>query len=433
MSPTPSTNPISSATTTRLFREEVLDAASPKLMGKILFTPRIGAWWVALFATAVASAVVAFIFWGSYTRRATVAGQIVPTAGVMRIHTPQMGVVLEKKVVEGQLVAKGDVLYVLSSDRVESGAREIQAAISAQVGERKRSMQAELERNKSLESNELALLLRRIETGKLESATIERQKEQQRTRLALASDAYKRYQGLADKDYVAREQLFQKEVELTEAQSRTQALQRDTLSVQRDLDATQREIENTRARYAAQNAQLVRGISSSDQELTEVEAKRRVVITAPLAGRATLVVAEVGQVMDTSRPLVNLVPEGGSLEARLYAPSRTIGFVKPGQQVLLRYQSFPYQKFGQYAAVVETISNNASSSTELTGISLPDAPAGEPVYAITVRLKEQAVRAYGQQIALQPGMRLEADILQETRKLYEWMLEPLYSVTGKME
>jgi membrane fusion protein len=55
------------------------------------------------------------------------------------------------------------------------------------------------------------------------------------------------------------------------------------------------------------------------------------------------------------------------------------------------------------------------------------------VYGITVDLRSQNVMAYGQPQALQAGQRLDADILQETRKLYEWMLEPLYSITGKME
>jgi membrane fusion protein len=60
-------------------------------------------------------------------------------------------------------------------------------------------------------------------------------------------------------------------------------------------------------------------------------------------------------------------------------------------------------------------------------------PPGEPVYAITVvTLKQQTVTAYGEQRPLSAGMRLDGDILQETRKLYEWMLEPLYSITGKM-
>lgn len=377
-------------------------------------------------------AVVAFLTLGTYTRRATVTGQLVPSAGVIRVHTPQAGVVLEKNVAEGQLVKKGDVLYVLSSDRQGSGTREIQADIGQQVDERRRSLQAEIERNRLAEAGEISHLERRAATLRSEGQAIQNQIAQQRIRLKLAEDARKRYQGLADQDYIAREQLFQKEAELTEQQSRLQALERDALVSQRELSTTVREIENTRVRYVNQNALLQRSISSTQQELTEVEAKRRVVITAPEAGRATLVAAEVGQAVDGTRALLNLVPADAKLEARLYAPSRTVGFVRPGDTVLLRYQSFPFQKFGQPEGVVTSVSNNAVTSTELAGFQIPDVPPGEPVYAIVVRLKEQNVTAYGKAWPLSAGMRLDADILQETRRLWEWMLEPLYSVTGSM-
>ena len=388
--------------------------------------------WLALLAAVLGLSVLLFIVFSSYTRRSTVTGQLLPSAGVIRVLTPQVGVVLEKNVVEGQFVKKGDVLYVLSSDRLGTGAREIQADISQQVDERRRSLEAEVARNRLVETGDVSFLERRANTLRSEALALERQLEQQQIRLKLAQDARKRYQSLADQDYIAREQLFLKEAELSEQQSRLQALQRERLVAQRELATTVREIESTRVRYANQNSLLARNISSAQQELTEVDARRRVVITAPESGQATLVAGEVGQVADALRPMLNLVPQNASLEARLYAPSRTIGFVRKGDAVLLRYQSYPFQKFGQYDGVVESVSNASVPSTEQAGFTLPDTPPGEPIFAITVRLKQQTVKAYGQNVPLQSGMRLDADILQETRRLYEWMLEPLYSITGKM-
>lgn len=410
----------------------MLKARSARSLGQIILTPHPRTTWLVVIAAVLGTLVVLFLTLGTYTRRATVTGQLVPSSGVIRVHTPQAGVVLERKVAEGQVVNKGDVLFTLNSDRLGAGAREVQADIGQQVGERRRSLEAELARNKGVEAAEIGHLERRAGTLRAEQQSIERQMDQQRIRLKLAEDARKRYQGLADQDYIAREQLFQKEAELSEQQSRLQALERDALVAQRELATTLREIENTRVRYANQNGLLERGVSSAQQELTEVEARRRVVITAPESGRATLVSGEPGQAVDTARPLLNLVPSDAKLEVRLYAPSRTMGFIRPGDAVLLRYQSFPYQKFGQHEGVVASVSNNAVTSTELAGFQIPDVPPGEPVYAIVVTLKQQNVTAYGKQWPLSAGMRLDADILQETRRLWEWMLEPLYSITGSM-
>ncbi len=416
----------------KLFREEVLEARSTSPLGQIVLNPRVSMSWFAGISAVIGLVVVLFLTLGSYTRRSTVTGQLVPSAGVIRVFTPQPGVVVEKKVVEGQIVNKGDVLYVLSSDRVGTGSREIQMDIGAQVDERKRSLEAEIIRNRSVETGDVSLLERRVGILRAEAAALQSQLEQQQIRLKIAQDARTRYQGLADQDYIPREQLYQKEAELSEQQSRMQQLQRESLTGQRELATAVREIEATRMRFANQNSLLQRNISSAQQELTEVEGRRRVVITAPEAGRATLVAGEVGQAVDTTRPLVNVVPQDGKLEARLYAPSRTIGFVRKGDKVLVRYQSYPFQKFGQYEGVVESVSNASVPATEQIGFTLPDTPVGEPVFSITVRLNQQSVKTYGTELPLQAGMRLDADILQETRRLYEWMLEPLYSISGRI-
>ena len=57
---------------------------------------------------------------------------------------------------------------------------------------------------------------------------------------------------------------------------------------------------------------------------------------------------------------------------------------------------------------------------------------GDPVYRVTVRIKSQVVTAYDQARTLKPGMLAEADIVQDTWKLWEWALEPIFSVSGKL-
>ena len=92
--------------------------------------------------------------------------------------------------------------------------------------------------------------------------------------------------------------------------------------------------------------------------------------------------------------------------------------------MLLRYQAFPYQKFGHHAGRVVRVSRSA--------IVPADGQAQEPYYRVLVELDRQTVTAYGKSEPLRPGMALEADILGERRKLYEWVLEPLYSLNGKI-
>src|SRR5919107_1904104 len=117
--------------------------------------------------------------------------------------------------------------------------------------------------------------------------------------------------------------------------------------------------------------------------------------------------------------MLSIVPKGAKLEAQLFGPSSAIGFIRAGQRVMLRYQAYPYQKFGQYEGTVASVSRSAISPSELSqqlaGLTSLYG-ANVPVYRITVTLASQTVRAYGEPVPLQPGMQLEADIMMVRRR-----------------
>ena len=161
----------------------------------------------------------------------------------------------------------------------------------------------------------------------------------------------------------------------------------------------------------------------------ESEAQRRVVVRAPHDGVLTAVVAEPGQAVSPATALASVVPGDSALLAHLYAPSSAIGFVRPDQPVLLRYQAFPYQKFGHHHGRVLQVSRTPLHAGEMAGGASAD---GEPMYRITVALDRQTVPAYGSEQPLAAGMQLDADVLLDRRRLIEWIFEPVLSVTGRI-
>lgn len=79
-------------------------------------------------------------------------------------------------------------------------------------------------------------------------------------------------------------------------------------------------------------------------------------LTAPVAGLVASRLVEVGQAVQPGQPMLSLLPEGSQLRAQLLVPSAAIGFVKKGDQVLLRYKAHPYQKFGSHIGRVIRVS-----------------------------------------------------------------------------
>lgn len=417
-----------------LFRRAALDAQKPKSCGEILLVRPLSYRLLSLAALVCTLAIVALFTWGSYTKRSSVTGQLVPSAGLLRIYPPQTGIVGKKLVAEGQSVKAGDTLYLISSERQSSTLGSVFASVSEQLGARKESLTGELERTRQLQREEQEGLTRQVAALRSELEKIDSLLEGQRARVALAEETSGRYQSLLEQDYISREQRQQKREELLDQQTRLKSVEREQIALRRELGTRQESLDALRFKHENQLAQIERVISSTSQELSESEGRRMLAITAPIDGTATAVVAEVGQAVDGRRPLLSIVPAGSRLEAQLYAPSRAVGFVRPGAQVLMRYQAYPYQKFGHARGTVVSVARTALPGSEISSLLAPgvEAQGSEPLYLISVALEQQSINAYGVAQPLQAGMLLEADVLQESRKLYEWVLEPLFSLSGKL-
>lgn len=417
-----------------LFRQAALEAQKPKSFGDILLIRPISYRILSLVAALCALAIVLLFTIGSYTKRSSVTGQLIPDSGLARVYVPQAGVIQEKRVVEGQKVRAGDVLFMLSSERQTSTLGAVQAAISEQLGARQDSLEKELARTNQLQQEEQEGLRRQILALQAELDKINSLLDGQRARVELAEETGRRYKSLLEQDYISQEQQQQKHEELLDQQARLKSIEREQIALRRELTTRQETLNSLRLKQQNQSAQIERFISTTTQELSESEGRRMIAITAPMDGIATAVVGEVGQMADARRPLMSIVPASARLEAQLYAPSRAVGFIKPGASVRLRYQAYPYQKFGHADGKVISVARTALPAGEISALL----PAGfenqtrEPLYLITVELRSQSILAYGENHPLQAGMLLDADVLQETRRLYEWVLEPLFSLTGKL-
>lgn len=417
---------------TPLFRPEAMQALRPAQHGEIILVPGASSRWLALSGLCVIVALALLIGLGTYTRRSTVSGQLVPSEGLIRVTAAQPGVVAELHVRDGQAVRRGDVMAVLSGDRAGPDARGFQRDMAAQIEGRRQSLEADLKRVAAAEPLELEQLGQRMESLLAESEQVARQAKQLALRIKGAEEAARRSESMSSQGLLSRDELISKQADLTELRIRLQGNRREGLVLLRDAGAAQRELDTLRARYATQRSELERAVLTAKQEYTELESRRRIVVTAPADGQVTLVQSELGQSVDPSRALAHIVPSSSQLVARLYAPSRAAGFLRKDAPVLMRFDAFPYQTFGQASGKVTTVSTAAVGAADIQGFVARPEWVGEALFAITVGLPAQSVAAHGQQMPLQAGMRVEADLLHETRRLYEWILEPLYAARARM-
>jgi membrane fusion protein len=220
---------------------------------------------------------------------------------------------------------------------------------------------------------------------------------------------------------------------LIDQDARLSSLERARLTLSRErlsLAAEEREIAT---QLATDLSAVDRDLAALDQEAAENAARRTTVVLAPKAGTVSAISIGPGQYVAAGQSLAALQPKDSVLEAELYAPSRTAGFVAAGQSVLIRYAAYPYQKFGLQSGEVAAISQSAFAPSDLPPALQTQfgRQSTEALYRVTVRLATQRIVTYGEIRPLRAGMALEADIVQDRRTIIEWMLEPLFAAARR--
>jgi membrane fusion protein len=135
-----------------------------------------------------------------------------------------------------------------------------------------------------------------------------------------------------------------------------------------------------------------------------------------------------GQTLSSGATVAVIIPQGSQLEAELLAPSKSIGFIKPGQEVQLSLQAFPFQRFGTVPGKIRMVSTTVLAPNEVViqGLSIQ-----EPVYRIRITMSRETVFAYGEAIPMQPGMLVSAEIVFDRRSLLQWLFDPIYAVSRR--
>lgn len=374
-----------------------------------------------------------FMSLGQYTKRAHAGGLLVPTTGLIRIQPPQPGVVLERRVKEGQAVRAGDVLFVMSSelafihDGADARSVNSNAEILSNLDSRKKSLQEERDADASVTERQASVLRRGIESLQQELQDLEKETALQSTRVGTAKAQYERFRQLSEQGFVAASVLEQKHDDLLEQQGRLETARRSSLSLMRELERMQGDLSSLPSQARREQNQLHRQAMELDQQSIVTEAHKRFLVTAPQDGTVTGILADSGQ-MVSGQAMLTILPSNVALEAQLFVPSQAVGFVEAGQPVLIRYAAYPFQKFGQYRGVVEDVSRTSMSEAEIPPQmgKLGD----EGMYRVRVKLDKQHVVTYGREQRLVAGMKLEADVMQDRRSLLEWVFEPLYSLNG---
>ncbi len=411
----------------KLFRDEAVEAHNNRLSGSVVLALPIQLHLYVISLLLIAALFGTVLIYGTYTRRETVRGMIMPKTGLTRMFARAHGQVEQIHVELGQFVKAGTPLIIVREDHaIKSGHLFSAAALEALDAETR-----EIEQH-LLAVRELALAERhalREKSARLsdEHSLILRQLALQEERIALAEAILNDISKLAAQGLASLVTKREREAEVFALRQGKEEMHLRAGRLAGEISEIKAQLLASEAREKAAIAELNAKLANQTQRRAEIEGRSRYSLTAPVDGVIAALAVRAGDHVRADSALLAIAAPDAPLIAELLIPSRAAGFLKTGQEVRLHYDAFPYLRFGAGKGIIREISQAATPPEQFAAF----VQAEEPVFLARVDLAEGSVPAYGERHALHPGMTLSAVIVLDRQPLWRIVFDPLRAAIGE--
>ncbi|MDB5760987.1 MAG: HlyD family efflux transporter periplasmic adaptor subunit [Burkholderia sp.] len=394
-------------------------------------------------------------------------GTLVPESEVRRMYTPVDGELANLYIAEGQPVSGGDVVARINArGAIEAATSALDAQLKLEAAERE---WREFPERK-------ALLLRRAATLKQQMELEEHQHEQrvaegtgrlgesQRAQLQEArtniedarrardaardeADKFGRLLAMPGGGGVSQLQVESKKnallaaenalrvaqsrlselsarqgIELNQARTQLETSGQELGKLRIQYEAAAREATNTedKLRLQVQTARLV-AEAAARIKFENIDKDNFLLIVAPVDGVITDVTStQPGDKLQANTPLGGIAPKGARpiLKAEIAESDR--GFLREGLAVKLKFNAFPYQRYGLIDGTLEFISPAARPSVQTKQL----------IYEGRIRLDRDYYEVAGRRYPLHYGMMATAEIVVRERRLIDLAIDPFRQVGG---
>lgn len=211
----------------------------------------------------------------------------------------------------------------------------------------------------------------------------------------------------------------------------------------------EREIDKMLEAFVSDNTEKLgeaeRQIDDLTQKLAKATAEReRKTIVAPIAGTVQAsIIGTIGQVVVPGQEVMRIVPDDSKLQLQVYVLNTDIGFVKPGQEAVVKIQSFPFTRYGTINAKVTNVATDAIPEPDAA--QLEGNPAAQIakstfagaertqnlVFPVTLTPEREVMDADGHRVTLTPGMAATVEIKTDSRRILEYVFSPIVEVASE--
>jgi HlyD family secretion protein len=385
-------------------------------------------------------------------REVKTSGKVTATAGNLTVQPLDISLVRSINVKEGQLVHAGDVLAELDPTFAQADAGSLESQVM--------SLQAEVNRL-TAETQNRTYLSDGSPAGQLQAMLFAQRHAEESFKLEnyaqqIDSLRVKMEQAASDvASFTARLQLAQ-EVEAKrrelerfqvgsqlnrlqatdtrmEIQAQLAAARSNRQAAERDMNAEIAErdgyLQQTAAETAQQLTEQGRKLDDANEQLHKASLRRNLVRLRAEQDAIVLRVApvSVGTVMQSGDPFIELVPLDTPLQIDAVVDGQDVGFVRVGDPVTIKFETFPYALYGTATGTVRSVSPDSFKDPEAapsksTDLRPQEGPTGVLFFRAKVSIDEVRLHDLPEEARIVPGMPVQADIRVGQRTILRYLM-----------
>jgi len=374
---------------------------------------------------------------------ATAQGKIIPSGYSKVIQPYETGVITAIHVQDGQIVKRGEVLIELDSTQNradqnralnEYRAAKVDAARLRALIAGQSTFEAPADSNHQHVLLQRQLLRDQLEENQARVGAMQHLINQRKAALDQTKENIRRLEAtvpmgeelaetikkLLDQNAATKLEFIQAEQQRID---KTQELAGQRKKLKQDQSALSEAETNYRALVSefqqtkqVELSTLEVKASSLTQDVTKAGQKADLQrLTTPIDGVVQqLAVHTVGGVVTPAQDLLIVVPQDHPVEVAAQVENKDVGFVKNGQIVEIKVETFPFTLYGTIPGKVLSVSDDAAP-IEKVGL----------VYPTRVSMDRSAIQVEGRQVNLSPGMAVTVEIKTGQRRVIEYLLSPL--------
>lgn len=385
------------------------------LVGKRIFLP------VCLFLVFV----LMLVTFTSYSKKESITGVLESSKGVSRVYPRSLGVIkgvfvsVGDKVVAGQKLMTIDVSHYSGLD-IET-LKQKKLSLSKRREEIKSQIEKEFKKKTLTKVSFDQQMINQNTAIKSYEIGLESEKE----RVIISTRQLTSADTLAKKNHISANEHDNFRLELLNSKNNVREIKDQIASTNSRLVSLKNEQELVLESSDIRLSELRNELAQINDEEDTLNARSYYDISSPIDGVVIGVQGYLGVNVTEQVSIVNILPDGAELLARLYIPTTSIGFIENDMDVLISYKAFPKRNYGVFKGRLIEVGKSLYKSQELsTSLNLESGH----YYSGLAKLPNQYINVNDRHVMLLPDMEFDAVVLLDKKPIIYWALSPIYEL-----